>query len=119
MLKQFGKWTSNSIALLPHPNSFSHIQPPPSHTPPSLEIPLKIRTERARKFSYHARRRVIYDENEDDEDYGYNEELAILESYSQMANNEILLVQALVDEAEVEVLIYKVRCLLQIYLDYI
>ncbi|CAN4092067.1 unnamed protein product [Withania somnifera] len=53
-----------------------------------------------------ARRRVIYD----DEEYGHNSnnvELAMLEFYSQSVRNEALLVKALVDEEQVEVLIFK------------
>ncbi|XP_021728406.1 uncharacterized protein LOC110695487 [Chenopodium quinoa] len=53
-----------------------------------------------------ARRRVRYDE-EDDESYGYNEEIAILEMYSQSARGEALLVTAMVDDQQVEVLIFK------------
>ncbi|MCD9640569.1 hypothetical protein HAX54_025937 [Datura stramonium] len=60
----------------------------------------------------HARRRVIYDDDDDDDDeeYGHNNnnvELEMLEFYSQSVRNEALLVKALVDEEEVEVLIFK------------
>ncbi|XP_021909974.1 uncharacterized protein LOC110823804 [Carica papaya] len=52
-----------------------------------------------------ARRRVRYeDEYEEDE---YNEEIAMLELYSQSARGEALIVHALVDEQDVEVLILK------------
>lgn len=44
----------------------------------------------------------------DGEEYGHNEEIAMLELYSQSARGEALLVHALVDGEEVEVLIYKV-----------
>ncbi|KAL3502012.1 hypothetical protein ACH5RR_036461 [Cinchona calisaya] len=55
-----------------------------------------------------ARRRVIYEEEEEEEEeYGYNEEIAMLETYSESARNEALLVKAMVDEEEVEVLIFK------------
>lgn len=57
----------------------------------------------------HSRRRVIYDdENEEDEEYGYNAEIAMLEVYSQSVKDEALLVKAVVDEEEVEVIIFKV-----------
>ncbi|KAJ0037611.1 hypothetical protein Pint_22419 [Pistacia integerrima] len=52
-----------------------------------------------------ARRRVRYEE--DEEEYGYKEEIAMLEIYSQSARGEALLVKALVDEQEVEVLIFR------------
>lgn len=60
-------------------------------------------------MSCRARRRVLYDDDEDDdEEYGYNEELAMLETYTQWVKDEILLVRAMVDEEQVEVLIFKV-----------
>lgn len=52
---------------------------------------------------------IRHDEEEDGaEGYGHNEDIAILESYSQSAKGEALLVHAVVDEEEVEVLIFKV-----------
>lgn len=57
----------------------------------------------------HSRRRVIYDDdNEDEEEYGYNAEIAMLEVYSQTVKDEALIVKAMVDEEEVEVIIFKV-----------
>ncbi|GJS35386.1 hypothetical protein Tco_0533768 [Tanacetum coccineum] len=54
------------------------------------------------------KRQIRYDEDEDenDQEYGHNEEIAMLEFYSQIAH-EALLVKALVDDQEVEVLIFK------------
>ena len=49
-----------------------------------------------------------YDDDDDDEEYRHNEEIAMLELYSQSARGEVLLVKALVDGQEVEVLIFKV-----------
>ncbi|XP_057509308.1 uncharacterized protein LOC130791963 [Actinidia eriantha] len=55
-----------------------------------------------------ARRRVRYnDEDEEEEEYGHNADIAMLELYSQTARDEVLLVRALVDNQEVEVLIFK------------
>ncbi|KAI8560736.1 hypothetical protein RHMOL_Rhmol04G0279600 [Rhododendron molle] len=57
-----------------------------------------------------SRRRVRYnddDEDEEDEEYGYNAEIAMLEFYSQSARDEALMVRALVDEEEAEVLIFR------------
>ncbi|KAK8490089.1 hypothetical protein V6N13_005221 [Hibiscus sabdariffa] len=55
-----------------------------------------------------ARRRIRYhDEDEEEEENEYNEEIAILEIYSQSAREEALIVHALVDEQQVEVLIFK------------
>ncbi|OVA12174.1 hypothetical protein BVC80_1775g15 [Macleaya cordata] len=57
------------------------------------------------------RRRVRYEDEEkdddDDEQYGYNSEIGMLESYSESARNEALLVRAMVDGQEEEVLIFK------------
>lgn len=47
------------------------------------------------------------DEGEEDE-YGHNAEIAMLELYSQSARGEALLVHAMVDDQDVEVLIFKV-----------
>ncbi|KAL6001317.1 hypothetical protein ACLOJK_007051 [Asimina triloba] len=57
----------------------------------------------------HARRRVIYeDEDEEDEEgYGQNTEIAMLESYSESKADEVLLVRAWVDDHEEEVLVFK------------
>lgn len=55
------------------------------------------------------------DEEEDvdgDEEYVHKEEIAMLELYSQSARGEALIVHAMVDEEEVEVLIFKVRFLI-------
>ncbi|KAG2377160.1 hypothetical protein LR48_Vigan06g156500 [Vigna angularis] len=57
-----------------------------------------------------ARRQIRYqDENEDrdEEEYGHNEEITKLEIYTQSAKGEALLVHALVDQEEVELLIFK------------
>ncbi|KAK0573173.1 hypothetical protein LWI29_003936 [Acer saccharum] len=59
-----------------------------------------------------ARRRVRYDRDDDedgeeDQYYGHNEEIAMLELYTQSAREEALLVTALLDDNEVEVLIFK------------
>ncbi|XP_074279213.1 uncharacterized protein LOC141604668 [Silene latifolia] len=54
-----------------------------------------------------ARRRARIDIEDENEDFGYNEEIGILELYSQSNREEALLVTALVDDQEVEVLIFK------------
>ncbi|XP_024994624.1 uncharacterized protein LOC112527981 [Cynara cardunculus var. scolymus] len=53
-----------------------------------------------------ARRQVRF-EDENDEEYEHNEEIAMLEFYSQVAKNEALLVKAVVDDEEVEILVFK------------
>ncbi|KAL8520788.1 hypothetical protein ACS0TY_011369 [Phlomoides rotata] len=107
MLKHSGKWTPNSTLLFPNTTKFSCRQsaPTPSAcTSSSLHLFLKIKIKRAFTTPCRARRRAIY---EDDEERGYNEELAMLEMYSQLVRDEILLVHAMVDDEKVEVLIFK------------
>lgn len=55
-----------------------------------------------------ARRRVRNEEDDEEEEYGHNEEIALLETYSQNARAEALIVHAIVDQQDVEVLIFKV-----------
>ncbi|XP_059447876.1 uncharacterized protein LOC132179224 [Corylus avellana] len=56
-----------------------------------------------------ARRRAVRYGGEEDgeEEYGHNEEIAMLEFYSQSAKGEALIVHAVVDDEEVQVLIFK------------
>lgn len=54
-----------------------------------------------------------YDEDEDDDEdaeYGHNKEIAVLELYSQSVRGEALIVHAVVDDQDAEVLIFKVCC---------
>ncbi|XP_043705742.1 uncharacterized protein LOC122655585 [Telopea speciosissima] len=53
------------------------------------------------------RRRVRYEDEDEDEDYGHNSDIAMLESYSESTRNEVLLVRAMLDDQEEEVLIFK------------
>ncbi|KAJ4959979.1 hypothetical protein NE237_019889 [Protea cynaroides] len=54
------------------------------------------------------RRRIRYEEDEDDdEDYGHNSDITMLESYSESIRDEVLLVRAMLDDQEEEVLIFK------------
>ncbi|KAD7480538.1 hypothetical protein E3N88_03674 [Mikania micrantha] len=53
--------------------------------------------------SWAARRQVRYE----DEEYGDNEEIAILEFYTQVAKEEALLVNAVVDDQQVQLLVFK------------
>ncbi|CAL9249001.1 unnamed protein product [Arabidopsis halleri] len=69
-----------------------------------------VAERRALKMSWcGARRRVRDDGGGEDEDelYGYNEEMAMLEIYSQSCREEALIVTAIVDDEEVEVVIFK------------
>lgn len=65
--------------------------------------------------SCHARRRVGYDssfdEEEEDDNGRHNMEIALLESYTESTRGEALLIRAMVDDQEEEVLVFKV-CLL-------
>ncbi|KAM7254850.1 hypothetical protein ACFE04_020091 [Oxalis oulophora] len=53
------------------------------------------------------RRSVRYDDEEEQEEYGNNEEIGVLELYTQYARGEALIVKALLDDEQVEVLIFK------------
>ncbi|KAJ6910829.1 hypothetical protein NC652_021474 [Populus alba x Populus x berolinensis] len=103
------------------PSSYSTLQPTLSKTniPIFNSTAATISTIKAVKLSTQeipaarcrARRRPVRyeDKDEDDreEEYGHNLEIAMLEFYSQSAIGEALLVHAIVDEQEVEVLIFK------------
>ncbi|CDP16252.1 unnamed protein product [Coffea canephora] len=109
MLKQFVKWTSlsSSPCSLPHFSTDSN-----STFNKTLNISSFIKGSKLDKrwnldSKCSARRRVVYEDEEEDEEYGYNAEIAMLETYTQSARNEALLVKAMVDEEEVEVLIFK------------
>ncbi|XP_027096471.1 uncharacterized protein [Coffea arabica] len=109
MLKQFVKWTSlsSSPCFLPHFSTDSN-----STFNKTLNISSFIKGSKLDKrwnldSKCSARRRAVYEDEEEDEEYGYNAEIAMLETYTQSARNEALLVKAMVDEEEVEVLIFK------------
>lgn len=73
---------------------------------------VNLSNQRGTRLLCSARRQIRYqddgDDKDSDEEYGHNEEIAKLESYSQSAKGEVLLVHALVDQEEVDVLIFKV-----------
>lgn len=116
MLKQSGVWTALTFPhLLPlysinHSNSI--------HITPSFIFPLKLEAESASAgVQCSARRRALYDETyDDDEEYEQNEEIGMLETYTQYVKDEVLLVKAMVDGEEAEVLVFKVYCSTWIYL---
>ncbi|KAG4401897.1 hypothetical protein GLYMA_02G085800v4 [Glycine max] len=72
---------------------------------------VNLSNQRGTRLLCSARRQIRYqddgDDKDSDEEYGHNEEIAKLESYSQSAKGEVLLVHALVDQEEVDVLIFK------------
>ncbi|WMV17918.1 hypothetical protein MTR67_011303 [Solanum verrucosum] len=93
----FPNHNSNSIqTIVSLPQSSSFITSHKSTVRRSLAIVL-----------CRARRRIIYDNDDDEEEDNNNSELAMLEFYSQSMRNEALLVKALVDEEDVEILIFK------------
>ncbi|KAF7808600.1 uncharacterized protein G2W53_035343 [Senna tora] len=68
---------------------------------------LNPRKQRVLGVPCGARRRVRYEEDGEEDEDGDNEEIAMLEVYSQSARGEALIVHAVVDEEQVEVLIFK------------
>lgn len=71
-----------------------------------------LRPRRALSICWAARRRAVrYDddgEDEEEEEYGHHKEIAVLELYSQSVRGEALIVHAVVDDQDVQVLIFKV-----------
>ena len=107
--KGLAKWTMMPWPRLPTPLSIDKF---PTHNV-SLCFDFKeldLNTQRSISLWCGARRQIRYqDEDEDrDDEYGHNEEISKLEFYSQTARGEALIVHALVDQNEVEVLIFKV-----------
>ncbi|XP_019461518.1 PREDICTED: uncharacterized protein LOC109360830 [Lupinus angustifolius] len=68
---------------------------------------LDLRYQRGINLCYAARRQVRYQDEDEDDEYGHNEEITKLEFYTESARGEALLVHALVDHEEVDVLIFK------------
>ncbi|GAA0174297.1 hypothetical protein LIER_27719 [Lithospermum erythrorhizon] len=54
-----------------------------------------------------SRRRTIRENNYDEEEREYNKEIEMLEMYTQFAKDEVLLVKAVLDDEEIEVIIFK------------
>ncbi|XP_022775693.1 uncharacterized protein LOC111317528 [Durio zibethinus] len=109
MLKHIGKWAMlSSLSMLP---ILSKVGNSSNTNQISTIKAFKLSNQRALpRTCCGARRRVRYEDEDDErgeEEHGYNEEIAMLELYSQSARGEALLVHALVDEQEVEVLIFK------------
>ncbi|CAK7326818.1 unnamed protein product [Dovyalis caffra] len=113
MSKQIaGRWiTPSSHFMLPP--ILSKINTPIFNivtTIPTIKA-VKLSTQQISTTLCRARRRSVRyegaDEDDGEEEYGHNEEIAMLEFYSQSAIGEALLVHAIVDEQVVEVLIFK------------
>ncbi|CAI9755228.1 unnamed protein product [Fraxinus pennsylvanica] len=79
MLKRSGIWTALTFPHLLPPSSINH------------------------RVQCSARRRALFD----DEEYEQNEEIGLLETYTQYMKDEVLLVKAMVDGEEAEVLVFK------------
>ncbi|XP_061371861.1 uncharacterized protein LOC133314391 isoform X2 [Gastrolobium bilobum] len=109
MSKSLARWTMMSSPMLPISSSLKKI---PTHNV-NLCFAFKVldlSNQRGTTLQCAARRQVRYQDGDEDRDdeYGYNEEITKLEFYSQSARGEALLVHALVDQEEVDVLIFKV-----------
>lgn len=107
--KGMAKWTMMPWPRLPIPLSIVKF---PTHNV-SLCFDFKdldLSNQRGISLLCGARRQIRYqDEDEErDDESGHNEEISKLEFYSQSARGEALIVHALVDQNEVEVLIFKV-----------
>ncbi|MED6127539.1 hypothetical protein PIB30_088951 [Stylosanthes scabra] len=106
------KLGSSTILLFPFsiPSSLKDI---PAHDDVNLSRHLSIldlKKRRGMSLLCEARRQIRYDDgdiDDDDDGYGHNKEIAMLEYYSQSARGEVLLVHAIVDQEEVDVLIFR------------
>ncbi|XWS63981.1 hypothetical protein CRYUN_Cryun06bG0148000 [Craigia yunnanensis] len=111
MLKHIGKWALlSSLSMLPILPKAGNSLKNDFVTIISTIKAFKLSNQRALHICCGARRRVRYEDEEDEggeEEHGYNEEIAMLELYSQSTREEAILVHALVDKQEVEVLIFK------------
>ncbi|XP_054810304.1 uncharacterized protein LOC129311858 [Prosopis cineraria] len=106
MLKNLGLWSMVQTSLPPIPvlqSSLARTRPCNSGFFSTVQA-LNLSGQRILSALCGARRRVRYEDEEED---GHNEQIAKLELYSQSARGEALLVHALVDDEEVDVLIFK------------
>lgn len=106
--KGMAKWTMMPWPRLPIPLSIDKF---PTHNV-SLCFDFKdldLSNQRGISLLCGARRQIRYQDEDEERDggYGHNEEISKLEFYSQSARGEALIVHALVDQNEVEVLIFK------------
>ncbi|KAI4313693.1 hypothetical protein L6164_026651 [Bauhinia variegata] len=106
MLKSLGRLT---MALSPPLLPFSLKHSCPCNVSFSSIEALNLSSSRLLGVGCAARRRPRSEDDDEDEDdeYGHNEQIAQLEEYSQSARGEALLVHAVVDEEDVDVLIFK------------
>lgn len=105
--KSLSRWTMMPSPIFLHPpSSMNNINP--THNILSLccaSKDMNLSNQKGTSLWCAARRQVRF---QDDDEYGHNEEIAQLEFYSQSARGEAILVHALVDQEEVDVLIFKV-----------
>ncbi|KAK4261806.1 hypothetical protein QN277_004756 [Acacia crassicarpa] len=110
MLKNLGSWPLTQTSLSPIPMlQYSLTSTCSCNSSFCLTVQaLNLREQRVLSALCGARRRVRYEYDGDDgNEDGHNEQIAKLELYSQSARGEALLVHALVDDEEVDVLIFK------------
>ena len=116
MLKHLGGWTKlSSPPLFPLSSNCNTPLCTTLNLRSTIEA-LKPKAQPVLRIRCRARRRVRYEEEEEGEEdeYEHNAEIAALELYSQIARGEALLVQAMVDDQDVEVLIFKVSFFLDL-----
>ncbi|XP_057445535.1 uncharacterized protein LOC130737722 [Lotus japonicus] len=104
--RSLSRWTMMPSPIFLHPpSSMNNINP--THNILSLccaSKDMNLSNQKGTSLWCAARRQVRF---QDDDEYGHNEEIAQLEFYSQSARGEAILVHALVDQEEVDVLIFK------------
>ncbi|KAK7407690.1 hypothetical protein VNO78_09707 [Psophocarpus tetragonolobus] len=102
-MKCVGRWTIMPSSMIPL--SLTNISIHKSSLCYGLKD-LSLGNQRGTSLLCAARRQIRYQDG-NDEEYGHNEDIAKLEFYSQSAKGEALLVHALVDQQQVDVLIFK------------
>ncbi|XVE91933.1 hypothetical protein REPUB_Repub01dG0053600 [Reevesia pubescens] len=114
MLKHIGKWVTLSspskLPILPMVMAGNSSKTDHLTIISTIKAFKLISNQRVLYICCGARRRVRYEDEDDEigeEENGYNEEIAMLELYTQSTRGEAILLHALVDEQEVEVLIFK------------
>ncbi|KAF5189043.1 hypothetical protein FRX31_021370 [Thalictrum thalictroides] len=115
MLKQCTILSSLSLPSKPIPPVFLN-RTSLLCVPMNIYLPMKTfklhEQEQVLVYYCRARRRVVrYEDDEgddyEDEEYGHNPDIVLLESYSESARNEALLVRAMVDDQQEEILVFK------------
>ncbi|XP_062214789.1 uncharacterized protein LOC133915592 [Phragmites australis] len=90
-----------------HHGALPHAAAAPTSALRRLPRLVSVGAGRADRAVCRVRRRVRYDDEEEDEEWGHNADVARLERYSEGARDQALLVKARVDDQVEVVLVFK------------